>query len=97
MTIDKLNELKKENKYLLIDFYATWCMPCRMQTEIIHELQAENIDGLNIQKIDVDECEDLATEYGISTIPTLILYKDGEEIKRNVGIASLESIKDWLK
>ncbi len=97
MTIEDLDKLKKENEYLLIDFFATWCMPCKLQSEVIRELQAKNVGGLHIVKIDVDENEDVAIDYGISTIPTLIMYKGGEELTRNVGLTKLETITSWLE
>ncbi len=96
MTIEKLNELKKENKYVLLDFYATWCTPCKLQSEVIHQLQEMNVEGLNIQKVDVDEYEDLANEFNIVSVPTLILFREGEVAKRNVGLAKLEDILQWI-
>ncbi len=96
MELDQLEQLKKENKYLLLDFYADWCMPCKMQSEIIVELIDKKIDGLYIQKINVDDNELITDEFKIVSIPTLILFKDGEIVKRYVGVAKLENILSWM-
>ena len=97
MDKDKLQKLIETNKFVLLDFYATWCMPCKMQSEIVEELKEKNIEGLNITKIDVDENEDFVNTYKIVSVPTLILYKYGEIVKRYVGVAKEKDILDWMK
>ena len=66
-----------KNGLVLVDFYADWCGPCRMVGPIVEELSNE-IEGLKVIKINVDEREDVAKEYGIMSIPTLILFRDGQ-------------------
>ena len=83
---------------LLADFWATWCGPCRMQTPILQSL-AQKVDGsVKIAKVNVDESAAVAEEYRIQSIPTLILFKNGEEVQRLVGVQSedvlLSAIKD---
>ena len=76
----------------LVDFYAQWCGPCKMLAPILEEL--EDID---IIKVDVDEHEDLARTYGVMSIPTLIFFKDGEIVKEEVGFKTKEELENILK
>ena len=73
----------------LIDFYAEWCGPCRMFSDI-----AESIDFIDILKIDVDTFPEIAKEFGIMSIPTLLYFKDGEEMYKKIGLQSYEEVKD---
>jgi len=88
-------------KPILMDFYADWCGPCRMQTPIIEALAKEVGDRAEFRKINVDKEGDLATEKGILVVPTLILEKDGVELKKWMGVTSKEelakAINDALK
>ena len=88
-------------KPILMDFYADWCGPCRMQTPIIEALAKELGDKAEFRKINVDKEGDLATEKGILVVPTLILEKDGVELKKWMGVTSKEelakAINDALK
>ena len=93
----EFQEVVKSNQYVLIDFYATWCMPCKMQSQILTDIKDKNIDNLSIVKIDVDNNEDLVSDFNIVSVPTLLLYKDGEVAKRYVGIAKEEDIIGWIK
>ena len=76
---------------VLVDFWAGWCMPCRMVAPIIDELAAENEGSLTVAKVDIDNEETLATRNEITSIPTVILFKDGVEVKRIVGVHSKET------
>lgn len=87
---DKLIE-----KEAVVDFYATWCGPCKMFGPVFEEV-ATNID-INFVKIDVDKNSDIAREYGVMTIPTVILFKDGKEVKRNIGFMSNDELTEFLK
>ena len=79
LTNENFKELIKEK--VLVDFYANWCGPCKM---IAPELEKAERD-INVIKVDVDEFEDLAKEYGVMSIPTLILFDEGKEVKRTIG------------
>jgi thioredoxin 1 len=72
----------------LVDFWAEWCGPCRMLAPVIDELAAEYNGKALIAKLDVDQAQSLAEEYGVSSIPTLLVIKDGAEQKRFVGVTS---------
>lgn len=73
-------------KPVLMDFSATWCGPCRMQKPILEELEKDYADRVEFKIIDVDENQELASKYGIHAVPTLIIEKDGTEIKRYMGV-----------
>ena len=84
-TADTFEALIRENKIVLVDFFATWCGPCRMIAPLIEQV-AEEYDGKAVvAKVDIDEEQELATQYGIESIPTVILFKDGEAINVEVG------------
>lgn len=82
---------------VLIDFWATWCGPCRMQAPILEQLAVEvDEDDLRILKMDVDENPNTAREFGIMSIPTLMFKKDGEIVKQVAGVHSKDQIKAIL-
>jgi len=90
---DNFKELiKKENK-VLIDFYATWCGPCRMLGPVLEKVDSK----IKVIKVDTDEFEDLAREYGVMSIPTLVLLEKGKEVKRNIGFLPKDEIEKFLK
>ncbi len=84
------------NKLVLVDFYATWCGPCRMISPIIDEVAKETTD-LTVVKVDVDKYPNIATKYGIMSIPTLKVFKNGKEEKTSIGYIEKDAIKDLLK
>jgi len=76
----------------LIDFYADWCGPCVVMEPIIEELEKETAGKVNIRKVDVDKDQEEASKYGVMSIPTYIILKDGKEVDRFIGSTSKESI-----
>ena len=80
---------------VLVDFFATWCGPCKMMAPILEEL-SEEIDTVKFTSIDVDDAERIAILYGISSIPCLILFKNGEEATRSVGAVPKSKLKELL-
>lgn len=81
-----------QNK-VLVDFYANWCGPCKMLGPILEDISEE----VEVLKVNVDTYPDLAREYGVMSIPCLILFDQGKEAKRNIGFISLEKLREWLK
>ena len=86
----------KSDKPVLVDFWAVWCGPCQMMAPILHELETEMPD-VQIGKVNVDEQMDLARQFRVVSIPTLIIFKNGQEVQRMVGVTSKEELKDALK
>lgn len=89
-------EITESDKSVLVDFWAVWCGPCQMMAPILHELEAEMPD-VQIGKVNVDEQMDLARQFRVVSIPTLIIFKNGQEVRRMVGVTSKEELKDALK
>ena len=89
-------EVTKSDKPVLVDFWAVWCGPCLMMAAILHELETEMPD-VQIGKVNVDEQMDLARQFRVVSIPTLIIFKNGQEVQRMVGVTSKEELKDALK
>ncbi len=90
-TQEELDSLVKEGTWL-VDFSATWCGPCRMLEPVLDNVSGNN----NVIKIDVDESPDVASRYGVMSIPTLIVFKDGKEISKNLGFMPEEEILKML-
>ena len=88
-------EVLESRKPVLIDFWATWCGPCRMQGPVLDEIATET-DAIKIAKVNVDEEQMLALKFGITSIPTLMLFKDGKEADKLVGLRSKEELKQLL-
>ena len=89
-------EVLKSDKPVLVDFWATWCMPCRMQGEVLHEILPDIAGKAKVVKVNVDECEKTAIKYGISSIPTLMVFVDGEIKEKSVGLSSSAEISEML-
>lgn len=99
MKIINEKEFEKEIKEgtVLVDFFATWCMPCRMMSQILEEVDRE-LDGKGkIVKVDVDLNENLARKFGVMSIPTLVLFKDGKMVSKNVGVMQKNNCLNLFK
>ena len=81
---------------VVVDCYATWCGPCKMMAPIIEEVAKEN-DSCSFYKLDIDQAEKLAKEYGIMSIPTLLLFQDGKLIDKSIGLISKEDLVNFIK
>lgn len=81
----------------LIDFYADWCGPCRMQDPILDELEREYGGRVDFRKVDVDESPDVAMDYRVRSVPTLVVERDGEVVKRYVGVTRKSELEGTLE
>ena len=89
---EDFSKLTKTDK-ILVDFFANWCGPCKMLAPVLEKAESE----IKVIKVDTDEFEDLAREYGVMSIPTLVLLENGKEVKRNVGFIDKKSLENFLK
>ena len=90
------NEVKESNKVVLVDFYADWCGPCKMMSPVIDKIAEESDDRIKVCKLNVDDAQDIAVAYDVMSIPTLILFKDGTELNRLVGLQSKQEVLDMI-
>ncbi|HAH04553.1 MAG: lpbca thioredoxin [Parcubacteria group bacterium GW2011_GWA2_43_17] len=89
-------EVLKSSTPVLVDFFATWCGPCQMQAPIIDELADEYKGKVKIGSLDVDQSQKTAGQFQVSSIPTLIMFKDGQEVERFLGLQAKSVLKDKL-
>jgi len=85
-------QVLKSEKPVLVDFWADWCVPCHMVSPVVEEIGQEESGSINVAKLNVDDNPETARKYGVMSIPTLILFKDGEEAVRVVGAQPKENI-----
>lgn len=83
------------NDVVLVDFFATWCGPCKMLSPILEEMANER-SSVKIVKVDIDESMDLARRYGIMSVPTLLLFKDGKLISQTTGFMPKTDLENWI-
>lgn len=98
MEADK-NIFEKEirnNEKVLVDFYATWCPPCKALSPILEVTEKENTD-IKFLKINVDDEQDLAIKYGIMSVPTLVFIKNGEPVDKSIGLISKNELKEFIE
>lgn len=94
--MSEFTDFINDKKPTLVDFFATWCGPCKMQGPVLEELKKKVGDKANIVKIDVDRNPDLAAEYQIRSVPTIIIFKDGMPQWRASGLQQLEVLEDKI-
>ncbi len=82
---DNFSELLESEKLVIVDFWATWCGPCRMLTPILDEVEEEMPDEIQVVKVNVDDADEIAAQYRIMSIPTLLFFKNGELVDKTVG------------
>ena len=91
--MESFNDIIRGNQLTLVDFFATWCGPCKMMQPVLEQLKQQLGDSIRIIKIDVDKNEALALRYRIQSVPTLMLFKNGENVWRQSGAMRLDDLK----
>ena len=94
--MENFNDIIKSGQLILVDFYATWCGPCKTMHPILEQLKEDLGDSIRIIKIDVDKNEAISTQYRIRSVPTFMLFKNGEAVWRQSGTISLNDLKNLI-
>ena len=95
--MNDFNEIINSDKPTLVDFFATWCGPCRMQGPILEQLKKTVGDSANIVKVDIDQNRDAAMHYHVQSVPTLMIFVKGEPVWRGVGVHQADQLEAKLR
>lgn len=91
------NEVLKSDKTTIVDFYADWCGPCKMMSPVIDKIAEEKSETIKVGKVNVDDNQNLAIKYNIMSIPTILIFKNGNVVKSFIGVTSKEEIENIIK
>lgn len=90
-------EVLQSKEPVLVDFWASWCMPCKMMMPVVEELEKEMENTVKVCKVNIDEESDLAIKYGVMSIPTFLVFKEGKVINKTVGVQDKQELKKLLQ
>ena len=90
------SDVLQASEPVVIDFWAEWCGPCKMIAPALEEISSEMGGKVKIAKVNIDENPELATQYGVRSIPTLLIFKDGEIVANKIGAAPKSQLSDWI-
>ena len=91
------NEVINTDKTTIVDFYADWCGPCKMMSPVIDKIAEENAESIKVGKVNVDENQELAMKYNVMSIPTILVFKNGNLVKTFIGVTSKSEIEEAIK
>lgn len=94
--MNDFTQLINSEKPTLVDFFATWCGPCRVQAPILENVKNQVGDAANVVKVDIDKNQELAAQYRVQSVPTLVIFKNGEPVWRASGVQQAEVLVDKL-
>lgn len=86
-------QVENSKGVVFVDFFATWCGPCQMSAPIVDQMADDYVDKAKIVKVDVDQAREPATKYGVMSIPTFIVFKDGQEVDKQIGFPGEDALK----
>ena len=95
VSTDEFAEVTKEG-LSLVDFFAEWCGPCRMQVPLLQEFASKMSEKLRVLKVDIDDSQQLAVDFQVTSVPTLILFKDGKEVNRAIGLKDADGLDEFV-
>lgn len=96
-TNTNFNELLQDSKLVIVDFWATWCGPCRMLSPILDQVEEEMQDQITVVKVNVDDADEIAAQYRIMSIPTLLFVKNGQIVDKTVGAMPKPALVEKIK
>lgn len=96
LTQEEFEKILNDNQLVLVDFFASWCGPCKMFAPIIEELSQKYKNSIKTLKLDIDENQDISDKYSINSVPTLILFKNTKPVERNSGLIPLSQCENLI-